>query len=246
MQSNIGLIDVKTAMIDAWLTEGVPGFAAPADTYTLRLGDKPFARSIRQLFELKKMQLPAEIEVLKGETYLITLAVGLSAKSGPNRVKIVGFTAKFDGQGATIDLFPKSEFKEYFALGGKFEAGVSADGYAKLPDEVGALSAEVINLGAGAEMKLAAEAKMVGKLSLSLKSPVVQAIGTASSTVEWQFHRDQTPLVGDQVMVQTVVVPAGQKQLNYTLNAHAVIDPGPFSRLVRIESVPVTATVTLA
>jgi hypothetical protein len=243
---DVRLVDVKSAVVDAWLTEAVPGFAAPADTYTLRLGDRPFARSVRQLFKLKKMQLPPEIEVLKGETYLITLAVGLSAKSGANRVKIIGFTAKFDGPGATIDIFPKSEFKEYFGLGGKFEAGVSADGYAKLPDAVGALTAEVINLGAGAEMKLAAEAKMVGKLSLSIKSAVVQAIGTGASTVEWQFYRDQTPLVGDQVMVQSVVVPAGQKELSYTLNAHAVIDPGPFSRLVRIESVPVVATVALS
>lgn len=246
MTDGIKLIDVKTSVVNAWLTEGVPGFSAPADTYTLRVGDQPFARSVKRLFELKKMKLPPEIAVLKGETYLITLAVGLSALSAANRVKIVGFTAHFDGQGATVDLFPKSEFGEYFAVDGKFEAGVSADGYAKVPKEVGALTADVINLGANAEMRLAAEAKMVGKLSLSLKSPVIQAIGTAASTVQWQFHRDQSPLVGDQVMVQTVVVPAGQKQLTYTLGAHAVIDPGPFSRLVRLESVPVVAAVALS
>jgi hypothetical protein len=246
VSDDVSLIDVKTSVVNTWLTEGVPGFAAPTDTYTLRLGDRPFARSVKRLFELKKMQLPPEIEVLKGDTYLITLAVGLSARSGANRVKIIGFTAKFDGPGATIDLFPKSEFKEYFAIAGKFEAGVSADGYAKVPDAIGALTFDVINLGANAELKLAAEANMVGKLSLSLKSPVVQAIGTAASTVEWQFHRDQTPLVGDQVMVQTVVVPVGQKELTYTLGAHAVIDSGPFSRLVRFESAPVVATVSLS
>ena len=250
----INLTPQKATVAEPWLIEG-PGLAvfAPGEDpvqkllsdYTLQLGNRPYVRSVRKLYELLKKELPPEIAALKGETYLVTHAVGLIAKTGPNKIDTVGYTASFEGHGSTIDLFPNTRFKEYFSVRTTFEAGVSADGYAKLPDQVGALAKEIINLGAGAELQLSTETQMVGKLSLTIKSPKVQAVGRASSTVSWQFDKDDKPLVGDQVLVQTIVVPKGQETIDLKMQAFAMIDPGIFHRPVKVETETITAEVEL-
>ena len=183
---------------------------------------------------------------MKGDTYLITHAIGLTARSGANKVEMVGYAASFSDPGSTIELFPNTQFKEFFAASTKFQAGISADGYAKLPEQIGALAKEVINLGAGAELQLGADAHIVGKLTLSLKTPKVQAVGNASSRVSWQFHKDDNPLVGDQVLVQTIVVPNGQDEITFKMQAFAIISPGLFRRSVRVETDEITSKVVLA
>jgi hypothetical protein len=244
----------KATVAEPWLIEG-PGievFAPGEDPvekllndYTLQLGDRPYVRSVRKLYELYQKQLPPEIAALRGETYLVTHAVGLIAKTGANRIDTVGYMASFEDHGSTIELFPNTRFKEYFSISAKFEAGVSADGYAKLPDQVGDLAKDIINLGAGAELQLSTEAQMVGKLALTIKSPKVQALGNASSTIIWQFNQDDKPLVGDQVMVQTIVVPKGQEKITLKMQAFAMIDPGIFRRPVKIETDTIIAEVEL-
>lgn len=244
-----------TKILDPWLIEGiaVEGFGsvekgAPdklLSGYTLTLGDRPYVRSVRKLYKHRGQALPPEIAALKGETYILAHAVGLVAKSGPNKIDRISYQASFSDAGSTIELFPNTRFKEYFTASTKFEAGVSADGYAKLPDQVGKLAKEIINIGAGAELQVGAEASIVGKLTLTLKTPKVQAVGNSSSAVHWQFDRDEDPLVGDHVMVQTVVVPKGQEKLTLRMRASASIDPGVFRRPVQITTDELTADVEL-
>jgi hypothetical protein len=100
-------------------------------------------------------------------------------------------------------------------------------------------------LGAGAELQVGAEAHVVGKLTLALKTPKVQAVGNASSRISWQLHKDADPLVGDQVLVQTVVVPKGQEELTFKMQAFAIISPGLFRRPVRVETEEITVKVQL-
>jgi hypothetical protein len=212
----------------------------------LRLGDRPVARSLRSLYKLAKRKLPPEIGALKGETYLIAHAVGAAAKKGAGRVESLELRASFAGTGSTIDLVPNTSFKEFLTADLTFEAGLAADGYAKIPDEVGALAAEVVNLGAGAELRLATTASIVGKLRLSLVSPRVQAVGRSSSTSSWQLDKHDRPLVGDQALVQTIVVPKGQESITFTLQAFATVDPGFFSRKVPLQTKLVEVEVELA
>ena len=49
--------------------------------YKLRIGDRPFVRSVRRLHP-GKTQAPPEIEALRGETYMVTHAVGVSTEDG--------------------------------------------------------------------------------------------------------------------------------------------------------------------
>ena len=79
----------------------------------------------------------------------------------------------------------------------------------------------------------------------TLKTPKVQAVGNSSSAVHWQFDKDEDPLVGDHVMVQTIVVPKGQENLTLRMRASASIDPGVFRRPVQIATDELTADVEL-
>lgn len=219
---------------NVWLSEGVAAYESDEEllsAYKLRVGDRPFARSIRALYEKNKRKLPPDVAALRGETYIVTHGVGLFASKKANAVVTLGFSAQFSGPGATVDLFPRSSFKEYLAARGKFEAGIAADGSAKLPEGLGALSSETLNIGADASIQVGVEASVVGKVSLSIVSPKIQAVGTGASRVEWQFERDEHPLVGDQVMLQTIVVPKGQATLEYTVQGYAVIRTGPLDKL---------------
>lgn len=237
-----------------WLTKTprIAAFAPPeaetrAQGISLRVGDRPIARSIRKLYDLRGLQLPPEIAALPGDTYLITHAIGAIAQEGANTIDILGYTATFEELGSTIELFPNTRFKEYLSVDLKFSSGISADGYAKLPQQVGQLLTTLapINLGAGAELKLAASATMVGSVGFSVKTPKIQTIGNGASSASWQFNKDKDPLVGDQIMLQTVVVPKGQKKLTYTLQAYMLIDPSWFQRPVRYETKPFKVVVDL-
>ena len=98
--------------------------------------------------------MPPELAALAGDTYLVTHAIGSKAEHGADRVQRLGYTATFKAAGSTIELFPNTSFKEYFTAELGFEAGIAADGYARLPSEIGALGAGVVALGGGAELKL--------------------------------------------------------------------------------------------
>jgi len=230
--------------VDAFSVEDA--IATFKDEIELRLGNRPVARSVRSLFKLAKKQLPPEIAALKGETYLIAHAIGAAAKKGAGRIDSVQLRASFAGAGTTIDLVPNTVFKEFVKAGLKFEAGLGADGYAKVPSielpDVG----QVVTLGAGAELKLSTEASVVGNLSVSLVTPKIQAVGRSSTLVSWQIDKDQKPLVGDQVLVQTITVPKGQESITFTLQAFATIDPGVLAfRKVPIQTKPTEVAVEL-
>ena len=63
----------------------------------------------------------------------------------------------------------------------------------------------------------------------------IQTVGQASSEVQWQFRRANEPLVGDQVLLQTVVFPKDRKKVHLEMQATAVIDPSVFRRPVRLD-----------
>jgi hypothetical protein len=214
----------------------------------LQVGNRPLVRNMARLYALNDRQLPPEYASLNGEVYLVVHAVGLIAEARANDVRILGYQASFADRGSTVELFPNTAFKEFLRVSAKVEfgGGVLADGHAELPDKVGGLvPGNVLKLGAGADLHLSTEAKVLGKLTLSLKTPVIQAVGHAASTVQWQFNKDADPLVGDQVLVQTLLVPRGQESVTFRLRGFAVLAGGLFRPALRLETDEVEAKVDL-
>jgi hypothetical protein len=242
---------------DEWLLEGGEAVfavdpSALADTYQLRVGDRPYARSLRTLFKLREIKYPPELAALPGEVYAIVHAVGMFVPEGRlNRIDAIGYRAGFNDRGTTVDLLPAPKFRQWASLGinGNVNVGMSADGSIKAPAELTSLltSLAPIPLSAEAELRVGGSATMVGNLSLRLQMQTleIQAVGQASSEVIWQFRRTDKPLIGDQVMVQTVVVPSKQAVLDFEIQATTTIDPGVFHRPIRLDSPLVRVAVEL-
>jgi hypothetical protein len=249
-------LDLKTVGVDiaeAWLIEdsaaasfgGEDVVAQLRHDYEVRLGNRPFVRSMRRLYEEGGRQLPPDIAALNGETYIITHGLGVNVVDGKARkIDKIGYRASFRGAGSTIELLPNTRFREYISVGGKLEVQIGADGYVKTPPVKMAVS-QVLQLGAGVELSLATDAKVVGQVSFSVKSVEIQAVGSASSTATWQLDRADYPLVGDQQFLQTIVAPRGQESLEFELQGFAVIDASLFRRPVRVQTETLTVELAL-
>lgn len=251
---DVTLAEVEHSISQLWLAEATEqDVFAKQDTaekiskrYRMRIGNRPFARSMRAFYEANNRKLPAEFAALPGEVYAVTHALGIVADAHPGRIATLGFQATFQGDGATVDLCPNTRFREWFGADLTFRAAITADGHAAVPDFVGDLADSVIPLGAHAEVQLGASAKAVGQLRVGVKTPKVQAVGQASTTVEWQLDKDANPLVGDQILVQTVVVPRETETITYEMTAFALINRYAVGWPVRLDSAPIKAEVTLA
>ena len=137
----ISMAQGPAQLADAWLLEGGEAvFAAEAGelaaTYQLKLGDRPYARSLRTVYNLRKQEYPPEFAALSGEVYVIVHAVGMFVPKGRvNRIDAVGYRASFDGKGSTCDLLPASKFRDLASLGvdGSVKVGVGVDGSIRTP-----------------------------------------------------------------------------------------------------------------
>ncbi len=251
--TDLQISEVEHSIAEPWLGEGaeVEAFGEQetieglSGRYRLRLGNRPYARSVRAFYAANERQLPPEYAALPGEVYVITHAVGLVADDHAGRVGRVSYEASFDGSGSTVDLCPNTRFREWFGADLTFKAAIGANGQAGLPEIAGQLAGTVIPLAAGAEVELAASAKALGQLKLSVKTAKVQTVGQAATAVTWQLDKDTEPLVGDQVLVQTVVVPREQETLSFQLQAAAMVDRNFIGWPVRLATDPMTVEVDL-
>lgn len=246
---------LNVAPAQSWLLTGQK--IAAFDTvqlgeYTIECAERPFVRSLRQLYRLRNEQMPADLAALPGEIYLVTHNVGVVAKRHPKRIKTLGLMASFTEPGTTIDLVPDTRFREYLAVRstaeGKAEVRLEGELGASGRVEASKLLTEYradAELGFGAKIQLGGGIEVIGRIAMSVKSPKIQAIGRASSMVIWQIEQDESPLVGDQVLIQTILAPKETRQLTFQLQAFIVIDPGWFSSDLRLEMQPVRAVVNL-
>ena len=80
------------------------------------------------------------------------------------------------------------------------------------------------------QIQLSSNASFIGKFNLSVKYPVVQSVGIASNSCSWVLSPDEkkTPLLGDQVLVQTIAVPKGVDGLTYSAYGVVKVDRGLF------------------
>jgi hypothetical protein len=151
--------------------------------YRLSVGDRPVPRSMKKLYELYNKPLPPDIASLNGDVYLIVHAVGLLAEKKAGATSILGYQASFADRGSTIELYPSTQFKELLSVELGFSAGVKANGHAEAPNLVANLGKEILDLGVGGKMEISTDAKVLGKLSLSVKTPTIQSVGHSSSAV---------------------------------------------------------------
>jgi hypothetical protein len=217
--------------------------------YRARIADKPFARSLTELYRLNRQRLPAEVATIKGRPYIISHALGVIATEKPKRVQRAGFEVEIlNGDAFILELFPNSSFDSSMSgqFLGKFETGLSVEGHAKATTK-NLVDIAPISLGAGAEIRLSADTSLVGNvhLKIGIDTPFIQSIGQASSRATWQLDRHEKALVGDQALLQTIIARDGIDRLTCRISAYIVVDR--WLRVpLRLDTETITAQIELS
>lgn len=201
---------------------------------TVRLGNEPIVKDLKKLYEYSAKTIPPDLQVLfeKKDIYLIVHAISAIRLSGSAKVDELQYNAEVIEKGAqTIDLLPNTTFKELATINLGFEGALSGNGNfsATLPATLTqALLPDEITLGADMKIQLSSNANFVGKFTYSLKFPVIQAAGISSNFCTWVLNPQDKPLLGDQLLIQTLAIPKGTEKITYKIKGVCKADKGLF------------------
>jgi len=206
----------------------------------IRLGDRPVCRNLQKLYELCHKEIPADVAVFDAyDIWLITHVIGALRRPGSSaKLKALGYEAVFEEPENiyTIDIAPRSKFVH--SLEGKAENvfDLGLEGHAHLPGAIKSLLETVDYIGGDAKIRLSSDLKVIGQVSFSLISPMIQAMGLGASRCEWLYELDQQDLLTDQVMLQTVLVPKGVRSIKFKARGYAYIRPKWISFSARFQT----------
>lgn len=221
----------------------------------MRIGNEPIVRNVQRLLELSNATLPPETQILfdKSDLYIVVHGIGAIRLKGKARVKELQYHAEMTNVtgAATIDMIPNTHFKEVVRANINFEGAMAATGNvsAKIPDNlVSSLTQKYIPVGGDMKIELSSNASFVGKFTYSVKFPVVQSLGVTSNKCSWVLNpdEDQTPLLGDQLLVQTIAVPKGTKELEFSAYGVIKVDRGLFWKMETKETDRISIKINLA
>lgn len=198
----------------------------------VRLGNSPIVKDLKKLYEYSDKSIPADLKILfeKKDIYLIVHMIGAVRLSGSAKVEELQYNAEIIEEGVqTIDLLPNTSFKEVASITFGFEGSLSGSGNfsAALPASLTqALLEQEITLGGDMKIQLSSNTNFVGKFTYSLKFPVIQSTGIASNFCTWILNPQNNPLLGDQLLIQTVAVPKGTQKITYKAKGVCKADRG--------------------
>jgi len=195
----------------------------------IRLGDRPLAKNLRQLYQLKHESLPEDIVVYDAyDIWLLFHSIGAMRREGNAEVQILGYEANFENEDDlyTIDLLPQSKFCKKFGAAFNTDVDLGVEGKAQVPEELKEILDTIDLAGGDVKLSLSTGLKLIGRLSFSVITPAIQAIGIGASQCEWCFHAEEKPLLGDQIMIQAVLVRPKTKVVKFKIRGYALIKTG--------------------
>ncbi|MGV3598250.1 MAG: hypothetical protein ACO1PI_10310 [Bacteroidota bacterium] len=218
----------------------------------LRIGNSPIVKNLKHLFEFSEKALPADLQVLfqTKDIYLIVHMVGAIRVNGNARIDELQYNAEIIGlkDAQTIDLLPNTSFKDALSINTSLEGALSGGGNfsATLPSSLTeTLLNNDITLGGDMKIQLSSNTNFIGKFTYNLKFPVVQSTGIASNFCSWILNPNSSPLLGDQLLIQTVAVPKGTSKIMYQAKGLCKADKGIFWKTRDIETKVFDIEVTL-
>lgn len=195
----------------------------------LRIGNAPIVKDLGKLLKHSNTTIPSDLQVLfeQKDLYLIVHMIGAIRLEGSAKVDELQYNAEMiEVSGAqTLDLLPNTTFKELIKVNMDFQGSISSQGNfsTSLPE---VLSNQSITLGGDMKIQLSTDTNFIGKFTYSLKFPVVQSLGIASTSCTWILNPQATPLLGDQLLIQTIAVPKGCQKLTYKAKGVCKADKG--------------------
>jgi hypothetical protein len=204
------------------------------DNIEVRIGRRPFVRSLRALYESSGQEVPRGMEVFTAyELWLLTHSISMVKEPGRRDVRRLGYEVTFPDEPrvTVVEVLPQSRFVK--KLGAElesrfvFEAGVELNGQVAAPEIITALIKQVHPLSFGgkgaAKMEIATRGDFVGRLSFAVMTPIIEAVGVGDDYSQWVFTKDTKPLVGDHIMMQVILVPLGLRELQFKARVSATM-----------------------
>lgn len=194
----------------------------------LRIGDRPVVCNLKLLYLKSHQKLSPQFEVFSAyDIWLIAFGVGILRESGFSEVDHFGFSVTFPQKPrvTVLDVLPQTEFIKRIGSELKSELALSLNGSARASAYAGPIPESVVPLAlsADASLKASTELNVVGNISFSVQTPVVQAIGVGGCCAEWVFKKVDKPLVGDQHMMVTLLTPSDTEEIKATVRLSATI-----------------------
>lgn len=204
---------------------------------SIKIGNRPLVYNFEQLLTKRNKTLSpeAQLQLKSHDIYLIVHCIGAIRKEGKAKVDELQYHAQMvdAGDGFTLDLIPKTEFKKLVDASFKIKGALAALGSisAEIPDSFGeSLTNEVVTIGGSGNLQLSSDNNFVGLYSVTIAIPTIQATGQASNSCSWVLtpKNHSNSLLGDQFLTQIVAVPKGTKEINYDVYGVAKVDKGLF------------------
>jgi hypothetical protein len=198
----------------------------------IRIGQRPFVRSLRALYESSERAVPPGMEIFTSyKLWLLTHAVSVVKEPGRKDIRQLGYEVSFpeEPRVTVVEVFPQSRFIKKFGseLESRFvfEAGIQINGQVAPPEIITELMKQVhpLSFGGKAEAKaeITTKGDFVGRFSFAVLTPVIEAIGVGDNYSQWLFTKDTKPLVGDHIMMQLILVPKNLRELRFRARASA-------------------------
>lgn len=208
----------------------------------VRLGNQPIVKNLRVVLEGVHGSLPSQLkhQFQEKEVYTIVHGIGVTRLKGRAKVDELQYDAEMIGESGkvlsgaqTIDLIPHTRFREVVRANVNLQGGLSVSGNAsaELPDGLlNNLLDEFVDVGAAMKIQLSNSSSFIGKFTYGLKYPVVISTGIASNTCHWVLKPDEenTPLLGDQLLIQTIAVPKELQKIRFRIKGTIKADQGLF------------------
>jgi hypothetical protein len=192
----------------------------------LRVGERPVARNLRALYELRKRGLPEDLEVfISYDIWLLTHSVSVVKEGGFKKIRQIGYQMRFPDKPkvTVLEVLPQTDFVTRFGGFFKSEADIQINGHASVPESLTHLLDMVEYLSFDGQFTISKQLNVVGRVSFSVITPIIQAVGVGDNGSEWVFKKHDRPLLGDQLMMQIVLTPRRVRRLNFKARVYATV-----------------------
>jgi len=203
----------------------------------IQIGKKPIVRNLRKLYELKGSELPADLKVFDVyDIWLVTYSVGIVSEGGLKKIRQVQFDTEYVDEATDqpdvtiIDMLPQTKFNTVLLGKLGLNASINLNGNMELSEHLSAIISNE-QIGVGASISVTDDMNAVCNLNLKLITSEITSIGIGNYAASWVLERTtNNVLLGDQLLVQTILVQKDMPYIDCKLRASAVCS-APFGLL---------------
>jgi len=197
----------------------------------LRLGNQPL------VYDLSKLKRQAGKTTPSGSssddrTFMVVHVISAIRTQGKAKIDELQYSAICTKPVSlqTIDLIPQTRFNQVFKGSLTIAGALNFSGQASLevPSIVNeTLLNEFVDIG-DLNLQLCSASEFIGKFTLNHYTPVIQSGGIGSNRCDWVINpnEEKIPLLGDQLLIQVIAVPASCRRLRYSIAGLVKADKG--------------------